>query len=258
MNNKNKRILIFLLVVQVFLIVVYTFSLIVLQHNSFKNLLKPTFLDSLNPVIIYGPLLFITIISLLPQIKLVIKRKTLSQDGEILPSFFVVISLNTLVIIEEMLSVFGVTFSHPEAFLIFERFCTFSSALFFLLTVIRYYGFSSPHIQRYYIFSLLTSLLVSLLTPYSNYQGKLVVNTSHYEIYFQLGVLLIYVISIITLIIMIIKNPVPITLKRGIALILMAIGIFFVQFNTFATALLSVAFYTIGSILLINIVGDSY
>ena len=151
----------------------------------------------------------------------------------------------------------GYYFDYPLELLILQRFSLIATASIFLLSCLRCYGFSSSHMGVYNFVFLAFSFSISLLIPVSTYKTEMKITSSLYEIYLQLAVLLVYAAAIVTLVIIEFKDKTVLNIKRSIAFISLAIGIYVYPFNTVPTSIISPVFYTLGTVILVIDAGDS-
>lgn len=211
----------------------------------------------LSPTIKYLPFLIILICSILPEASLLIKHKLHSQDGEILPLLFTVVSLQASLILFEAVDASGYLFFYPYQLLVLERFSLLASASMFLLSSLRYFGFSSSNIGLYNFVFLAVPFLVSALIPFSSYEGSFSIYSSIYDLYLVVAITLIYLASIITFIFVAIKDKTALNIKRSISFIFLSIGLYLSQIDILWVAITSSILYIIGSVILVVNAGDS-
>ncbi len=254
MQNQNRKNLLLQLFIQTVILVLYAlfFVNILLAASSVDGF------DGVKEVAVkYTPFLIILIASLFPEFSLLIKHKLHSQDGEIIPFLFTITSLQASLIAQDGFSAMGYYFDYPLELLVLQRFSLIATATIFLLSSLRYYGFSSSHMGVYNFVFLAFSFSISILIPVSTYKTEMTITSSLYEIYLQLAILLVYVAAITTLVIIEFKDKTVLNIKRSIAFISLAIGIYVYPFNTFWTSIISSVFYIVGTVILVIDAGDS-
>lgn len=254
MQNQNRKLLISQLLIQVVITVLYTIGFVEIllfngRNSGLEGLVEPT--------IKYFPFLIILICSILPQGSLLIKHKLHSQDGEILPLLFSVVCLQASLIVSEAMDASGYLFLFPYQLIVLQRFSLLSSASMFLLSSLRYYGFSSSNIGLYNFVFLAVPFLLSAIIPFSSYEGQTLIYSSFYEVYLEIAITIIYVASIITFIFLAIKDKTSLNVKRSISFIFISIGLYLSQINELWAAITSSALYIIGTIILVINAGDS-
>lgn len=254
MQNQNRKTIVTLLVVQIIIMLLYAFSLVEVLLYSYmsegweevqKNLLD------------YLPHLFILFCSIWPQAALIFKHKLHSQDGEIMPLLFTITAMQASLIVVDAVEAMGYIFVYPEALLVIQRFSLLATAALFLLSSLRYYGFSSSNIGTYTFLFLALSLLISALVPFSSYHGKMSTMTPGYEVYVQIIVIILYFTAIITFIMTAVKDKTSLNVKRSIAFILFALSIYFAYFNLIYTAVTSIVLAIPATVILVMNAGDS-
>ena len=254
MQNQNRKTIVSLLVVQVAITLFYAFGLTEVLLYSFSNEgwigVKDNLLD-------YLPYLVILICSLWPQAALIFKHKLHSQDGDIMPILFTSVAMQASLIVVDAIEAMGYIFVFPEALLVIQRFSILSTAALFLLSSLRYYGFSSSNIGTYTILFLATSLLISDLVPFSSYHGRMSTMTPGYEMYIQFVIIVLYVVAIITFIMTAIKDRTSLNVKRSIAFIMLGLSIYFAYFNLIYTAVASIVLAIPATVILVINAGDS-
>ena len=254
MQNQNRKTIVSLLVVQIAITLFYAFGLGEVLFFSFTtdgwNEVKNNLLD-------YLPHLVILVCSLWPQAALIFKHKLHSQDGEIMPLLFTMIATQASLIVTDAVTAMGFIFIFPEQLLVVQRFSLVATAALFLLSSLRYYGFSSSNMGFYTALFLAISLLLSSMVPFSSYRGQMSTLTPGYEVYIQIVVLVLYLVSIITFIITAVKDKTSLNVKRSIAFILLVISIYFSYYNTLYSAIIAVVLAIPATIILSINAGDS-
>lgn len=254
MQNQNRKTIVSLLVVQIAITLFYAFGLAEVLFFSFStegwNGVESNLLD-------YLPHLVILVCSLWPQAALIFKHKLHSQDGEIMPLLFTMIATQASLIVTDAVTAMGFIFIFPEQLLVVQRFSLVATAALFLLSSLRYYGFSSSNMGFYTALFLAISLLLSSMVPFSSYRGQMSTLTPGYEVYIQIVVLVLYLVSIITFIITAVKDKTSLNVKRSIAFILLVISIYFSYYNTLYSAIIAVVLAIPATIILSINAGDS-
>lgn len=254
MNNQNRKSILILLIIQTIITIVYGFCLVSMVLVKLRNNEIQGFVDTL---IHFLPEFIILISSLAPQFVLILKHKIHSQDGEILPLLFTVTSLQASFIIVDATRAFGYLFLYPELLLVVERFSILGSAALMLISALRYYGYSSSNISYYTASFLGACFILSCIVPMSSIHGKMTITTSSYEIYIQIAIVAMYLATIITFMITAIKDKTSLNVKRSIAFIAMAIGLYLSLFGNLYTAIAATLLYLPGAIILVRNAGDS-
>lgn len=254
MQNQNRKNLLLQLFLQIVILFLYAFAFI----NILVARSNADGIDGVKEVLTkYSPFLVILISSLFPELSLLIKHKLHSQDGEIIPFLFTITSLQASLIAQDAFSAMGFYFDYPLALLVLQRFSLLATAAIFLLSSLRYYGFSSSYMGLYNFVFLAFSFSLSVIIPVSSYKTEMTITSSLYEVYLQLAVLLVYVAAIVTLVIIEFKDKTILNIKRSIAFISLAIGIYVYPFNTLWTSIISPVFYILGTVILVIDAGDS-
>ena len=199
----------------------------------------------------------VLICSLWPQAALIFKHKLHSQDGEIMPMLFTFSAMQASLIVVDAVEAMGYIFVYPEALLVIQRFSLLGTAALFLLSSLRYYGFSSSNIGMYTFLFLAVSLLISAMVPFSSYHGRMSTMTPGYEMYVQLVVIVLYAVAIITFIMTAVKDKTSLNVKRSIAFIMMGISIYLAYFNHIYTAATSIVLALPATVILVLNAGDS-
>ena len=254
MQNQNRKTIVSLLVVQIAITLFYAFGLGEVLFFSFTtdgwNEVKNNLLD-------YLPHLVILVCSLWPQAALIFKHKLHSQDGEIMPLLSTVTAFQASLIVVDAIEAMGYIFVFPEALLVIQRFSLLATAALFLLSSLRYYGFSSSNMGMYTFLFLAVSLLISALVPFSSYHGRMSTMTPGYEMYVQIVIIVLHVTTIITFIMTAVKDRTSLNVKRSIAFIMLALSIYFAYFNLIYTAVTSIVLAIPATVILVLNAGDS-
>lgn len=254
MQNQNKLNLISLLILLIVITLAYAFGF----FEIFIYTITTKGTGALIEISIkYLPFLVILICSIFPLASLLFKHKLHSQDGEILPLLFTIISLNAFFIIPDALDAMGYVFLLPKELIILERFALLSSFSIFLLSALRYYGFSSSNMIFYNLAFLSFSFLLSVFVPFSSYKGKMDLHSSLYEVYIQFIILALCLCTLITFILIAIKDKTSLNIKRSIGFITMLLGLYLSLFNTETASIISPLLFIPGTILLVQNVGDT-
>ncbi len=255
MQSQNRKFIIYQLFVQVIITIFYSFFFVNILIEAGRD---GGFNGLLAPAMKYFPFLVVLICSILPEASLLIKHKLHSQDGEILPLLFMIVDLQSSLIVSDAVSALGFYFDFPFYLLILQRFSLLGTAAMFLLSSLRYFGFSSSHIGLYNFAFLAISFLVSAIIPISSYRGEMTITSSIYEVYLQIAILVIYLATIATFIIVAIKDKTALNIKRSSAFILLCLGIYLSWANFPATCIISPVVYIIGTGILVVDAGDSF
>ena len=254
MQTQNRKYILYQLFIQIVICVFFSFGLInvcieAVQNGGISNLI--------GPAVKYGPFLVVLICSILPQAALLIKHKLHSQDGEILPLLFTVVALQGSVIVTDALESLGYYFEFPFHLLVLQRFSMAATACLFLLSALRFFGFSSSHIGLYNFVFMAIPFFISAIIPVSSYHGETTITSSVYDAYLQAGIVIVYLTAITTFIVMAVKDKTALNIKRSIAFILLCIGNYFCLIGETWSACISPVLYIIGTVILVNNAGDS-
>ena len=254
MQNQNRKTIVSLLVVQIAITLLYLFALIEVLLFSYN---QEGWIGLQSNLLDYLPHLVVLICSLWPQAALIFKHKLHSQDGEIMPMLFTFSAMQASLIVVDAVEAMGYIFVYPEALLVIQRFSLLGTAALFLLSSLRYYGFSSSNIGMYTFLFLAVSLLISAMVPFSSYHGRMSTMTPGYEMYVQLVVIVLYAVAIITFIMTAVKDKTSLNVKRSIAFIMMGISIYLAYFNHIYTAATSIVLALPATVILVLNAGDS-
>ena len=252
MQNQNRKTIVSLLVVQIAITLLYSFALIEVLLFSYN---QEGWIGLQSNLLDYLPHLVVLICSLWPQAALIFKHKLHSQDGEIM--LFTFSAMQASLIVVDAVEAMGYIFVYPEALLVIQRFSLLGTAALFLLSSLRYYGFSSSNIGMYTFLFLAVSLLISAMVPFSSYHGRMSTMTPGYEMYVQLVVIVLYAVAIITFIMTAVKDKTSLNVKRSIAFIMMGISIYLAYFNHIYTAATSIVLALPATVILVLNAGDS-
>ena len=254
MQNQNRKTIVSLLAVQIIVLLLYAFALIELLINSYIFNGVDSFKENL---LNYLPHLVILVCCIWPQAALIFKHKLHSQDGEIMPLLFTILAFQASLIVVDAVESLGYIFIYPEALLVIQRFSLLGTATLFLLSSLRYYGFSSSNMNMYTLFSLSIAILFSALVPFSSYHGKMSTMTPGYEVYVQILVVVLYIVTIITFIMTAVKDKTSLNVKRSIAFIMLVLSIYFAYYNLIYTAVTSIILTIAATVILVINAGDS-
>ena len=228
-----------------------------MQNQNRKTIVSLLVVQIASNLLDYLPHLVVLICSLWPQAALIFKHKLHSQDGEIMPMLFTFSAMQASLIVVDAVEAMGYIFVYPEALLVIQRFSLLGTAALFLLSSLRYYGFSSSNIGMYTFLFLAVSLLISAMVPFSSYHGRMSTMTPGYEMYVQLVVIVLYAVAIITFIMTAVKDKTSLNVKRSIAFIMMGISIYLAYFNHIYTAATSIVLALPATVILVLNAGDS-
>ena len=174
-----------------------------------------------------------------------------------MPMLFTFSAMQASLIVVDAVEAMGYIFVYPEALLVIQRFSLLGTAALFLLSSLRYYGFSSSNIGMYTFLFLAVSLLISAMVPFSSYHGRMSTMTPGYEMYVQLVVIVLYAVAIITFIMTAVKDKTSLNVKRSIAFIMMGISIYLAYFNHIYTVATSIVLALPATVILVLNAGDS-
>ncbi len=255
MQNQNRKTLLYQILLQALITFLYAFGFVRIlvceaQTGGLEALVVP--------LRKYLPMLVILICSLLPQASLMIKHKLHSQDGEILPLLFTVVALQASMITQDAVDAFGYYFEFPLELLVIQRFSLLGAASMFLLSSLRYFGLSSSHINLYNAAFLSLSFLIASLIPVSSYHGVTELFSSPYEVYLLFIISVVYSITILTFIIVAIKDKTALNIRRSASFIFLCTGTYLSHLNSFGTGVASIVLYLTGTLVLMVNAGDSF
>lgn len=254
MQNQNRKTIVTLLVVQLVIALLYAFSLMEVLLSSYR---QSGVAGLQTPLLNYLPHLVILLCVLWPQAALIFKHKLHSQDGEIMPVLFTMVATQASLIVTDATTAMGYIFVFPEILLVVQRFSLVATAALFLLSSLRYYGFSSSNMAGYTFLFLSLSLLLSAMVPYSSYHGEMNAMTPGYEVYVQIMVLVLYVSAITTFVITAVKDKTSLNVKRSVAFICLAIATYLAYYCNLYTAIASATLAIPSTVLLVLNAGDS-
>lgn len=254
MQNQNRKTIVTLLGVQIIILLLYSFSLVEVLLYSYSYEGTEAFRDN---ILNYLPHLLILVCSIWPQAALIFKHKLHSQDGEIMPILFTMVATQASLIVVDATKAMGYIFVYPEALLVIQRFSLVGTAALFLLSSLRYYGFSSSNMGMYTMLFLALAMLFSAMVPFSSYHGEMSTMTPGYEVYIQIIVVILYLITIINFIITAVKDVTSLNIKRSLAFIMLTLSIYFGYYNLFYTAIASAVLIIPSTIILVMNAGDS-
>lgn len=246
--NQRKTTQSVLLFLQIIITLVYGAMLVYITMLIYEE--KPnSFWDD---IIGYLPQFVILVSSIIPQIVLRAKRKLHSQDGEIFPLLFTMVALQVTFVVPMFTKVTGMLVFSPSFLVIFGRFSLLGTAALFLISSLRYYGFSSSKIGYYNTAILIASLLISMLAPISSFQKENIMNVfnSEYDVFIQVAILLMYTATILTLLIYAIKDKSPINTRRFFGFTFVIIGLYLSTSYEYLEAIISSILYMTGIIIL--------
>lgn len=247
MAHKNTKHLSFL-ILQIVITTVYTAAIAQMTVVLFRTN-RAMFVTGL---IGYFSQFIILIASLVPQVYLRFKKKLHSQEGEIYPILFTMISLQSTIIIPIYSQITGIYFVDTAAVLILMRFSILGTAALFLLSALRFYGFASSRLPLYTALLLATAFLFCFIAPKNTISWENMLFSSKYDAYLQLTSTLLYAATIITMIITAIKDKTSANIKRSISFALLIAGLFLAISNSLIPTIISSALYIAGIILLIS------
>lgn len=246
MVRKNTRHL-FFLILQITITIVYSAAIAQMTVVLFRTN-RSMFITGL---IGYFSQFIILIASLVPQIYLRFKKKLHSQEGEIYPILFTMISLQSTLIIPIYSQITGVYFVDISAIIVLIRFSILGTAALFLMSALRFYGFASSRLHLYTTLLLGSAFLFCLIAPKNTSEWGNILFTSKYDAYLQLTSTLLYAATIITMIITAIKDKTSANIKRCISFTLLIAGVFLAISNALIPTIISSVLYIVGIILLV-------
>lgn len=216
-------------------------------------------LEAFKELIFFYPIFIILVSSLSPQIVLRIRRKLHSEDGEIFPILFTVLSMQASLIIPLFIEISGWYFMlPPEILIVIERFSVLATASIFLLSALEYYGFQNAKLGLYTFYILLACLIVCMLAPTNTNRGYIEIYNAYSDAYIIYGAILIYITAALTLIGSAINEKSASNIRKCVAILLMILGIILSLFDNTITAVISSASYLIGIIILDFNTKDSF
>lgn len=252
MANTNNRKSLLLFVIQILLTLIFCSEIIhmttVLHEDNSAN-----FIQTLSSYISQAVIL---ISSMLPIIVLRLKRKVHSQDGQIFPLLFMMTSLQTVLIYPQYYRITRLLIMDPTIIII-GRFSLIGTAGVFLLSALRFYGFSSSRIGLLTTMMLGASFIISYLAPV-NTTDSLYVMSSPYDDYLWLVITLLYTATIITMLITMIKDRTPTNTKRLVAFVFLITGINLASSPNMIANIIACSFYIVGIVVLISSTKESF
>ncbi len=206
----------------------------------------------------YFPILIILVSSLSPQIVLRIRRKLHSEDGEVFPILFMILSMQASLIVPLFSEISGYYIMPPEMLLVLERFSILATAMIFLLSSLEYYGFQNAKLGLYTFYILLASLIICMLAPKNTNRGMIEIYNAYSDAYIIYGSILIYIAAAVTFIASAITVKSASNIRKCVSFLLMILGIILSLFDNFIPAIISSASYLIGIIILDFNTKDSF
>lgn len=251
-RNKIKNLL--LLIIQILITVIYEAAMIHMTIVLFQTKREAFFTGFIG----YLAQFIILIVSFIPQLVLRVKKKIHSQDGEIYPLLFTMISLQSTLVIPMYQSITGIFFIDTNILLILLRFSLLGTAAMFLLSSLRFYGFASSRLPLYTMLIMGSVLLFCIVAPKNIISFDLILFSSRYDAYLQLTSLLLYLATITTMIITAIKDKTATNIKRCISFSMLIIGIYLSLSNALIPTIFATLFYITGIILLVSSTQESF
>lgn len=250
-SKKSRHLLLFF--VQIIITLLYSSAII---HMAIIMIIDK---DSgfLLRILRYLPSWTLFIVALVPQIILRLKKRIYSQDGDIYPTLFAVLSLQTSLIIPEFTAVTGIYLLDPAMLVIIERFSILATATLFLFSALRFYGFSSANMSLVLLLIIGSTLILSILAPMNTNQTGSAFS-SRFDALFALATLLLYIATILTMIISAIKDKTNTNIKRSASFILLIAGLYVADAPILILSLSSIALYIAGIVLLIQSTRESF
>ncbi len=206
----------------------------------------------------YFPIFVILVSSLSPQIVLRIRRKLHSEDGEVFPILFTILSLQASLIIPIFTELSGYFYIPSEILLVVERFSILATAMIFLLSSLEYYGFQNAKLGLYTFYILLASLIVCMLAPSSTNRGFIEIYTAYSDAFIIYSTILIYIAASLTFVAYAINEKTASNIRKCVSFLLMILGIILSLFDNFIPAIISSVSYLIGIIILDFNTKDSF
>ncbi len=253
MATKKTRHLL-LLVLQFMITIVYGATIAHMTVVLFDGG-KEIFLSGL---IGYLSQLIILVSSLIPQIVLRVKKKLHSQDGEIYPLLFTMISLQSTLVIPKYSLITGIYFVDTSVLVVLIRFSMLGTAAIFLLSALRFYGFASSRLHLYTSLILGMAFVFCFIAPQNTVSMENILFSSIYDAYLNLISLLLYIATILTMIITAIKDKTAANIKRCISFILLISGLCLSVSETLIPTIVSSVLYITGIILLVSSTQESF
>lgn len=254
MNQKRTQSL--FLFLQIIITLVYGAMIVHMTKILFER--SPN--SYIDDIVSYLPQFVILLSSLIPQIVLRAKRKLHSQDGEIFPLLFTLIALQVTLVIPMYTEVTGLFVLDSTILVAVGRFSLLGTAALFLISALRYYGFSTSKIDIYTSAVLAASLLISIIAPVSSLKKENIMNmfNSRYDAYIQMAIILLYLATILTLLIFAIKDKSPVNTKRFLGFSLLIAGLYLSISYQFMAAIISSVLYLTGIIILTFNTGEAF
>lgn len=206
----------------------------------------------------YLSFLVILLSSIVPPIVLRIRRKLHSEDGEVFPVLFLILSIQASLIVPIYVNFNGFYMIPPETLIIIERFSILATASMFLLAALEYYGFQNAKLNLYTLYILLACLIVALLAPFNTNRGFIDIYNAYSDAYILFGVFLLYIASALTFIISAINEKTTSNIRRCVAFLFMILGMILALINNMFVAIAASLFYLIGIIILCYNTRDSF
>lgn len=206
----------------------------------------------------YLSFLVILTSSIVPPIVLRIRRKLHSEDGEVFPVLFFIISLQASLIVPIYINYTGLYIIPPEVLMIIERFSVLATASMFLLSALEYFGFQNAKMNLYTLYILLACLIVSMLAPFNTNRGFIDIFNAYADAYILFGSLLLYIASALTFVISAINEKTTNNIRRCIAFLFMILGMILALIDNKFVAIAASISYIIGIVILCYNTRDSF
>ncbi len=202
--------------------------------------------------------LVILVSSIVPPIVLRIRRKLHSEDGEVFPVLFLILSIEASLIVPIYVNFTGFYMIPPEILIIIERFSILATASMFLLASLEYYGFQNAKLNLYTLYILLACLIVSMLAPFNTNRGFIDIYNAYADAYILFGTFLLYIASALTFVISAINEKTNSNIRRCTAFLFMILGMILALVNNKFVAIAASISYIIGIVLLCYNTRDSF
>lgn len=245
-----------LLVVQIMITITYGAIIIHMTVLLVKTNGKEAFRDIQG----FIPQFVILISSLVPQIMIRVRRKMHTQDGDIFPILFTMIALQATLIVPRYLSLTNLIYINPKFLIFLERFSLVGTASFFLLSSLRYYGFNSSKMSWYILIVLGFSAFISIIAPvdYTADQSLEVLFANRYDAIIQFAILLLFIASILTLLILALRERTAENTKRFVGFTLLVVGLYLGFGSSLVPVILSSLSYITGIVIISNNIKESF
>ena len=215
---------------------------------------------SLSSVITIASYASALLFPLAAHIMIRVKHRSNTPEGELLPFLFLSITLECVSFLPIYYIETGNLLLDPILINILIRFAYLMNALIFIFVALLLMGVNNSSYITYFIISLISALLLSIIAPNSSSIQAAGSNFgSDYDVYFNFAIALITIATVVTLAGAAIKDKMKNSIEKSISYILLAIGNYGVFSKTsIVVTAVSAVILIIGSIMLMITSKESF